>query len=64
MTDRIFADIMTIATAIIGLAIIATIISKQADTANVVTQAGKAFSSIIGAAVKPVTGTSGLGNLN
>ena len=55
---------MTIATAIIGLAIIATIISKQADTANVVTQAGKAFSSIIGAAVKPVTGSSGLGTLN
>lgn len=64
MTDRIFSDVMTIATAIVGLAIIAVVVSKKADTANVFTQAGKAFSSIIGAAVAPVTGSSGLGSLS
>jgi PRD1 phage membrane DNA delivery len=56
MTDRIFADIMTIATAIVGLAIIAVIVSKQADTANVITQGGKAFGNVIKEAVSPVSG--------
>ena len=62
MTDKIFADIMTIATAVVGLAIIAVVVSKQAQTGTVLTDAGKAFSSIIGAAVAPVSG-SGLGSL-
>ena len=59
MSDRIFADVMTIATAIIGLAIIAVVVSNKANTGTVITDAGKAFSSIIGAAVAPVTGSSG-----
>ena len=62
MTDKIFADVMTIATAIVGLAIIAVVVSKNASTASTITAAGKAFSSIIGAAVAPVSG-SGLGSL-
>jgi PRD1 phage membrane DNA delivery len=64
MTDRIFADLMTIATAVIGLAIIAVFVSKNAQTGTVITDAGKAFSSIIGAAVAPVSGTSGLAPLS
>lgn len=58
MTDRIFADIMTIATAIIGLAIIATLVSKNANTANVVTAGGNVFSQALGVAESPVTGQS------
>jgi PRD1 phage membrane DNA delivery len=63
MTNRIFADLMTIATAIIGLAIIAVIVSKQADTGNVITQAGSAFGSVIKAAVSPLGSGSGLPQL-
>lgn len=54
MTDRIFADIVTILTAIIGLAIFATLVSSKSSTANVITSAGKAFASDLQAA----TGTS------
>lgn len=63
MSDRIFADVMTIATAIIGLAIIAVLVSNKAKTDTVITSAGKAFSSILGAAVAPVTGSSGVSSL-
>jgi glycerol uptake facilitator-like aquaporin len=63
MSDRIFADIMTIATGIIGLAIIAVVVSNKASTGTVINDAGKAFSSILGAAVAPVTGSSGISSL-
>ena len=58
MSNRIFADIMTIATGIIGLAIIATIVSNKAATGTVITDLGKAFSTDLSAAVAPVTGSS------
>jgi PRD1 phage membrane DNA delivery len=64
MTNRIFVDLMTVATAIIGLAIIAVLVSKQAATGSVITQAGSAFGNVIKAAVSPVGGTgSGLPQL-
>jgi hypothetical protein len=47
-----------ILTAIVGVAIVAVLVSKQADTANVLGSAGKSFAGIIGAAVAPVTGGS------
>ena len=57
MSDRIFADVMTIATAIIGLAIIAVVVSNKANTGTVITDAGTAFSKVLKAAVSPVVGT-------
>jgi hypothetical protein len=48
-------DLVTILSGIIGLAIIAVLVSQKAQTGSVITNAGKAFSSIIGAAVKPVS---------
>lgn len=51
-----FSEIMTIASSIVGLAIVAVLVSKQANTANVFRAAGGAFSGAIGAAVAPVTG--------
>jgi membrane DNA delivery protein len=64
MTNRIFADIMTLLTAVIGLAIIATLVSKQAQTGSVLTQAGSAFSGILKAATSPVSsGGTGLPQL-
>lgn len=55
MFNRVFTDVLAVATAIVGLAIIAVLVSKKADTANVLKAAGDALSKNIGAAVKPVT---------
>lgn len=63
MTNRIFADIMTILVAVVGLAIIAVLVSKQADTGTVIGKAGDAFSGILKAAVSPLSGTSGIPSL-
>jgi hypothetical protein len=48
--------------AIIGLAIVAVLVSQNAQTGNVLTSGGTALSSVIQAAVSPVTGGS-TGNL-
>jgi len=49
-----------IAVAIIGVAIIAVLVSRNAQTAGVIQAAGSAFSGILGTALGPVTGqTSG-----
>jgi len=54
--SRITEAIVTIATAIIGLAIVAVILGKTSQTGKVITGAGDAFAAIIGAAVKPAAG--------
>lgn len=57
------SSIVTVLLAIIGVAIIATLVSSGAQTANVLTAGGRAFSGILGAAEGPVTGGGGFGNL-
>jgi hypothetical protein len=44
---------------VITLAMIAVVVSKNAQTSTVIQGAGTALSSIIGAAVAPVSGTAG-----
>lgn len=56
MGDHLIHSATAIATAIIGVAIIAVLVSKSANTSGVLTSAGKAFSSVLGAAVAPVSG--------
>lgn len=56
--NKFFVDIMTVATGIIGLAIIAIVVSNKASTKNVITAAGSALATDISAAVSPVTGSS------
>lgn len=60
MGDQLIASVVTVATAIVGLAIIAVLVSRQANTAQVVQAGGGAFSQALAAAVSPVTGGSGL----
>jgi hypothetical protein len=48
--------IVTIATAIIGLAIISVLVSKNANTAGLFAAGGGALAQDIGAAVAPVSG--------
>ncbi len=56
MGDQLISSVVTVATAIVGLAIIATLVSRKADTANVITAGGNAFSGSLLAATAPVTG--------
>jgi hypothetical protein len=51
--------IAAFAASAIGLAIIAVLMSSRANTAGVITAGGSALSSVIGAAVAPVTGSGG-----
>jgi membrane DNA delivery protein len=53
--------IATIAIAIVGVATLAVLVSKRADTSNVIKSAGAAFSNALSVAVSPVTGSSGGG---
>lgn len=56
MDSQLFTSIVSILTAIVGVAIIATLVSRNSDTANVITAGGSAFSGILGTALSPVTG--------
>lgn len=59
--DNAVAGIVTIATAIVGVAILAVLVSKNANTSGVITSAGNAFGTALQAATGPVTG-SGYGS--
>ena len=63
MGDKIIADLVAIATAILSLAIITVLVSKQAQTGSVITAATKGFATDLQAAVSPLGGGSGLSSL-
>jgi len=52
--------IVTIVTAIIGLAALAVFVSNKANTSGVITASGQALSGTINAAVSPISGGSGI----
>lgn len=58
MSDQLITSVVTVLTAIIGVAIIATLVSKNATTTGIIQSAGQAFSSSLGTALSPVTGQS------
>lgn len=62
MSDQLIASVVTVLTAIVGVAIIATLVSKNANTAGVLSAGGSAFSSALGTALSPVTGGGGFGS--
>ena len=53
--SELWSGIVTVVTAIIGVAILAVIVSNRSNTATVLQNAGNAFSSIITAAIRPVS---------
>ena len=53
--------LVTIAVAIGGVATLAVLVSKNADTSKVIGAGGKAFADAINAAVSPVTNSGGNG---
>jgi PRD1 phage membrane DNA delivery len=62
MGDQLISSVVTVAVAIVGLAIIATLVSKNATTSNIIGTTGNAFSGALTAAEGPVL--SGFGGLN
>ncbi len=54
--NRWLEQIVVVLTAIVGLAMLSVLVSKNAQTGNIITTAGTAFANAIGAAVSPVTG--------
>ena len=58
MISEFWQGIVAILTAIVGLAIIATLVSRNANTSGVISAGGSAFAQDLAAAVSPVTGGS------
>jgi hypothetical protein len=62
MSDSIVTGIVGILTAVIGVAIIAVLVSNQANTGNVIKAGAGGFAQILQAATAPVSG-NGFGGL-
>lgn len=59
--DNFWSGLVTVATALVGVAIIATLVSKNAQTPQVITSAAQGFAGDLSAAVSPITGGSSFG---
>lgn len=60
--DKIGAGFVAIVAGVIGLAMVAVVVSQKAQTSQVLSGAGSALSSVIGAAVAPVSGSNTFGS--
>lgn len=58
MKNELLTSLVTVATAIVGVAILAVLVSKNANTSGVITSAGNAFSEALNAATAPIVGNS------
>ena len=59
--SKIGEQITVVAVAIVGVAVVAVIVSGNSNTSNVIAALGKAFNNSLGAAIKPITGVGSLG---
>jgi hypothetical protein len=62
MSDQLITAIVSVLTAIIGVAIIATILSKSSNTSNVIGAGSSGFSNMLKTALSPLSG-SGVSSL-
>lgn len=58
MERNLWEPVVTIGAAVVGLAIIAVLVSRNAQTPAVLGAAGSAFSNVLSAATAPVTGAA------
>jgi hypothetical protein len=58
--NNLLNSVVTVAVAIIGVAIVAVLVSKNANTSQVIGAASSGFSNALGTALSPVSG-GGLG---
>jgi hypothetical protein len=56
MDNQLFSSVVTVAVAITGVAIIAVIVSKNANTSGVISAATSGFAQDLQAATSPVSG--------
>lgn len=56
--NQITETVVTIATAIVGVSLLALLVSKKSNTAGVIQAAGSAFSNALGVATSPVSGAN------
>jgi PRD1 phage membrane DNA delivery len=56
--NQIAEMIVTIATAIVGLAIVSVLVSRKSQTPQVIQASGSAFSNALAVAESPVTGAT------
>lgn len=56
MSEALINSIVTVATAIIGVAILAVLVSKNSNTTGVIQAGGNAFGNALGVALSPVSG--------
>lgn len=56
MSEQLLSSVTTVLLAIVGVAIIAVLVSRNANTTGVISAGGKAFSQDLGTALSPVTG--------
>lgn len=61
MSENMIGAVVTVVTAIIGVAILAVLVSNQSKTSTVILAGAKGLAGDISAAVSPVTGQTGFG---
>jgi uncharacterized membrane-anchored protein YitT (DUF2179 family) len=59
MSEQLITSIVTVVTAIIGVAILAVLVSNQSQTGTVIKAGASGFAQDLAAALSPVTGGSG-----
>jgi hypothetical protein len=64
MGENLVSSLTTVALAIVSLGILATLVSKNANTTGVINSGARGFTSALSAAEGPVIGSSGMNNLN
>jgi len=64
MSDSLVNALVSVALAIVGVATISVIVSKNANTTAVISSASQGFSGALSTALSPVTGNTGAGNFS
>ncbi len=59
MSEQLVTSVVTVLMAIVGVAIIAVLVSKNANTTGVIGATAQGFSGSLATALSPVTGGSG-----
>lgn len=54
--NNFWSGIVTVLVAIIGVAVLATLVSQRAKTSEVITAGGTAFAGMLNAATRPLSG--------
>lgn len=62
--NDVISGVVTVATGILSVAILAVLVSQRASTAKVISSAGGAFAQTLQAATNPYSGNSGSGFSN